>query len=36
MFHTYAGMSMMERDAIAAEWIKTLRVDEVPATAPKL
>lgn len=36
MFHTYAGMTMPERDGIAAEWMKTLRIDEVPATAPKL
>ena len=36
MFHSYAGMTMPERDGIAAEWMKTLRLDEVPATAPKL
>jgi hypothetical protein len=36
MFHTYAGMSMEERDAIAAEWMKTLRTDDVPAASPKL
>ena len=36
MFHTYAGMTMEERDAIAAEWMKTIRRDEVPAHAPKL
>ncbi|MGZ8374891.1 MAG: hypothetical protein ACXW38_07725, partial [Nitrospira sp.] len=23
MFHTYAGMTMEERDTITAEWIKT-------------
>jgi len=36
MFHTYAGMTMGERDGIAAEWMKTLRIDEVPTAAPKL
>ena len=36
MFHTYAGMTMGERDGIAAEWLKTIRIDEVPTTAPKL
>jgi hypothetical protein len=36
MFHGYAGMTMTERDTIAAEWIKTIRVDEVPIHAPKL
>jgi len=36
MFQTYAGMSMTERDSIAAEWMKTIRIDEVPAAAPKL
>jgi len=36
MFHTYAGMPMEDRNTIAAEWIKTLRVDDVPAAAPKL
>src|SRR6185437_821572 len=36
MFHTYAGMTMEERDTIAAEWMKTVRSEELPATAPKL
>jgi hypothetical protein len=36
MFFTYAGMAMAERDAIAAEWMKTIRTDEVPAAAPKI
>lgn len=36
MFHTYAGMAMTERDGIAAEWMKTIRIDEVPTAAPKL
>jgi hypothetical protein len=25
---------MPERDTIAAEWIKTIRIDEVPSNAP--
>jgi len=36
MFHTYAGMSMEERDTVAAEWMKTIRTDDAPATAAKL
>ena len=36
MFSTYAGMSMVERDTITAEWMKTIRIDEVPTPAPKL
>ncbi|MDK2743322.1 MAG: hypothetical protein NDI90_10430 [Nitrospira sp. BO4] len=36
MFHTYAGMAMEERDTIATEWMKTIRMDEVPVAAPKL
>ena len=36
MFHTYAGMTMEERDTIAAEWMKTIGRDEMPAHAPKL
>lgn len=36
MFSTYAGMSMAERDTIIAEWLKTIRIDEVPTPAPKL
>jgi len=36
MFHTYAGMSMEERNTIAAEWVKTIRTDDVPAAAQKL
>ena len=33
MFIKYAAMSMPERDAITAEWQKTLRLDEVPSTS---
>jgi hypothetical protein len=36
MFSTYAGMSMAERDTVTAEWMKTIRIDEVPTPAPKL
>ncbi len=36
MFHTYAGMSMGERDTIVAEWVKTIRTDDMPAAAQKL
>jgi hypothetical protein len=36
MFLTYAGMSMEERNTITAEWIKTIRTDDVPTAAPKL
>lgn len=36
MFHTYAGMAMEQRDVIVAEWMKTIRLDEAPAAAPKL
>jgi hypothetical protein len=36
MFHTYAGMTMEERNTIAAEWMKTIRTDDVPTAAPKL
>ncbi len=36
MFHKYAGMTMNERDTIAAEWQKTVRIEEIPtASAPK-
>lgn len=35
MFMKYAAMSMPERDTVAAEWVKTIRVDEVPSTSPK-
>jgi hypothetical protein len=30
MFQKYAAMTMEERDAIAAEWLKTVKVEEVP------
>ncbi len=33
MFHKYAAMTMEERDAVAAEWVKTIRIDEVPAAS---
>ncbi len=36
MFHTYAGMTMEQRNTIAAEWVKTIRTDDVQATTPKL
>jgi len=36
MFHKYAGMTMAERDTIAAEWIKTIRIDEVPSASTAL
>jgi hypothetical protein len=31
MFLRYAGMTMEERDTVATEWIKTIRIDEVPS-----
>jgi hypothetical protein len=34
MFAKYAGMTMEQRDAIAAEWQKLVRVEEVPAATP--
>lgn len=27
MFHKYAAMTMEERDVVAAEWVKTVKVD---------
>lgn len=35
MFHSYAAMTMAQRDAITAEWLKTIRLDDVPATTQK-
>jgi hypothetical protein len=35
MFLKYAAMTMEERDAVAAEWQKTIRVDEVPSAGAK-
>ena len=36
MFNMYAGMTMEQRDTIAAEWAKTvIVVDSPPASAPK-
>ncbi len=35
MFLKYAAMTMQERDTIATEWVKTIRVDEVPSNLPK-
>ncbi len=35
MFIKYAAMTMAERDYVAAEWAKTIPVDEVPSNAPK-
>ena len=35
MFIKYAALTMSERDTIAAEWVKTIRMDEVPSNAPK-
>lgn len=33
MFLTYAGMTMEERDTIVAEWVSTIRVEEIPTTS---
>jgi len=33
MFHKYAGMAMEERDIVAAEWIKTIRIEDVPGAS---
>jgi hypothetical protein len=33
MFHRYAAMTMEERNSVAAEWIKTIRIDDVPAAS---
>ena len=33
MFHKYAAMTMEERDTIAVEWQKTLRLGDVPAVS---
>jgi len=33
MFHKYAAMTMEERDAVAAEWVKTIRIDEAPTAS---
>ncbi len=30
MFRKYAAMTMEERDAVTAEWLKTVKVEEVP------
>ena len=34
MFVKYAGMSMDHRDVIAAEWQKTVRIEEIPTATP--
>jgi hypothetical protein len=31
MFLKYAGMTTEERDAVAAEWAKTVRIEEAPS-----
>ena len=36
MFHAYAGMTMEQRDAIVGEWMKSMRLDEAPATPSKI
>ena len=36
MFHTYAAMTMEERDIVVAEWVTTIRIDEIPAASQKL
>lgn len=37
MFNKYAGMTMEERDPIAAEWAKTVTVVDAPnAVSPKI
>ena len=28
-------MTIPERDTIAAEWVKSIRIDEVPSNSPK-
>jgi hypothetical protein len=33
MFHKYAAMTMDARDSVAAEWIKTIRMDEGPTVS---
>ncbi|MDH5666694.1 MAG: hypothetical protein OEY86_01610 [Nitrospira sp.] len=33
MFHKYAGMPMSDRDIVVAEWIKTIRIEEVPGAS---
>ena len=30
MFHKYGAMTMEERNALAAEWAKTIRLEEIP------
>lgn len=32
MFQKYAAMTMEERDTVMAEWAKTVRIEETPAT----
>jgi hypothetical protein len=36
MFHTYAAMTMEQRDAVAAEWINTIRIADVPGTSSNI
>jgi hypothetical protein len=36
MFHTYASMTMEERDTVVAAWATTIRIDEIPATSQEL
>lgn len=31
MFNLYAGMTMEQRDTVAADWAKTVRIEEVAA-----
>lgn len=36
MFNRYAAMTMEERDAVSAEWQKTVRIEEIPSqSSPK-
>ena len=35
MFHSYAAMTMAQRDAITAEWQSTLSPEEVTSARPK-
>ena len=34
MFHKYGAMTMEKRDALAAEWATTVRLEELPPSPP--
>lgn len=36
MFRKYAGLTMEERDVIAAEWLQTLATKDLPHPIPGL